>query len=56
MLSIRIVSILHNVDIAKKTKSELQKATLSIEQKLAKNIKGDTKSFLRMSEGKLKLG
>ena len=33
------------VDIAKKTKSELQKARLSFEQKLAKNIKGDTNHF-----------
>ena len=39
--------------IARKTKSEFQKAKLSFEQKLAKNIKGDTVIFLRMSAEKL---
>jgi len=44
------------VKIARKTKSELQKAKLSFEQKSAKNIKGDTKSFLRTLEEKLRIG
>jgi len=37
------------VDIAKKTKRELQKAKLRFERNLAEKIKGDTKSFLHTS-------
>ena len=43
------------VDIAKKTKRELQKAKLSFERNLAEKIKGDTKSFLHTSGEKLRL-
>jgi len=42
------------VNIARKTKSELQKAKLSFEQKLAKNIKDDTKSFFAYVRGQTK--
>ena len=42
------------MNIARKTKSELQKAKLSFEQKLAKNIKDDTKSFFAYVRGQTK--
>jgi len=43
------------MDIAKKTKRELQTAKLSFERKLAEKIKGDTKSFLHTLREKLRL-
>ena len=43
------------VDIAKKTKRELQKAKLSFERNVAEKTKGDTKSFLHTLGEKLRL-